>query len=223
MDAKKGENNSQYHLQLARDLAREKLKVMDLADVARRAGGIFLEEDAGVRVIQIDYLGKPIRIAEPALLPACNPDDWIERGGPIQLKEEIFILHYLIRASGMLPTGNLIPFRMMDGGIAYENIFRIRAVNRLLHAFSNREDCLKDFGYLFGGTPCEMGSISVRLRVLPHFELALILWKGDDEIPLSGNILFDESALDYLPTEDCVVMAETLVSRIIYFLNQNSL
>lgn len=221
MNTKKRENNSRHHLQLARDLASERLMVMDLADIARKTGGIFRAENVNMRGIRIDYVGKQVRIAKPAMTLTCEPDDWAELGGPIKLREEIFILHYMIQASGKLPTGNLIPFRSMDGGMTYESVFRARAVGRLLSAFRNREELLIEIGGSFGGIPGDLGSASLRLRVLPHVELALVLWKGDDEIPLSGNILFDESVLDYLPTEDCVVMAETVVSRIIRVFNQN--
>ena len=218
MNSEKSFKN-QENFQLARDIARKKLKDMDLADVAQRAGGTFRKEGTDEGVIQIDYLGKPVHITAPVMTLTCDKDDWKERGGPIKLREEIFILHYLIRASGIHPKGNFIPFRRMDGGITYDSVFRARSVGRLLSAFRDREECLRDIGGIFGGTPGDLGNVSVRLMVLPHVELSLVLWKGDDEIPPSGNIIFDESVMDYLPTEDCVVMAETVVSRIICVLN----
>jgi len=221
MNAKKIGGSNQNHLQTARNLAREKLKVMDLYNVARQAGGNFRKEKADMGIIQIDYLGKPVRIAKPSMTLTCDPDDWAELGGPVKLREEIFILHYLIKASGKLPKGDLIPFRRMDGGMAYEGVFRARSVGRLMSTFCNREDYLLKIGAIFGGIPGNLGSISIILSVLPHVELRLVLWKGDEDIPPSGNILFNESVLDSLPTEDCVVMAETVVGRITRVLNQS--
>jgi len=216
-DEKKGISN-QNHLYSTRNLALEKLRGMNISDLARLAGVTIREEDTGKQMIQIDYLGKPVCISPQDIICACEPDDWKELGGAVRLTEEIFILHYLIQASGMLPTGNLIPFRSMDGGKAYEKVFHARSVGRLAKTFCNREELLADVGELFEGKPGDMGSVSVRLRVLPHIELVFILWKGDYELPPSGNILFDESVLDYLPTEDCVVMAETVVKRFIHVL-----
>jgi len=195
--------------------------VMDFSDVARKAGGIYRAKSVNTGVIQIDYIGKQVCIVKPSMTLTCEPDDWTELGGPIKLREEIFILHYLIQASGKLPTGNLIPFRSMDGGMTYESVFRARAVDRLARAFSNREELLMKIGKRFGGVPGDLGNVSLRLRILPNVELAMVLWKGDNEFPLSGNILFDESVLDYFPTEDCVVMAETVVSRIISVLDND--
>lgn len=217
-NTEKKEKSSQENLNTTRDLALEKLKVMDISDLSRRAGVTIREEDADKKVILIDYLGKQVRICPQDMICACEPDDWKELGGSIRLTEEIFILHYLIQASGMLPTGNLIPFRSMDGGMAYEKVFYSRSVYRLSKTFCNREELLADIGELFEGKPGNMGNVSVWLRVLPHVELVFVLWKGDYELPPSGNILFDESILDCLPTEDCVVMAETVVNRFIHVL-----
>jgi len=219
-NTEKREKNSQEHLNTTRDLALEKLKSMNISDLPCRAGVTIREEDAGKKIILLDYLGKTVRICPQDMICACEPDDWKELGGPVRLAEEIFILHYLIQASGMLPTGNLIPFRSMDGGMAYEKVFYARSGYRLAKTFCNREEILADIGKLFEGKPGKMGSVSVRLRVLPHVELVFVLWKGDYELPPSGNILFDESILDYLPTEDRVVMAETVINRFIHVLKQ---
>ena len=211
----------QQNLQLAKDIAFKKLKDSDIPTIPSRAGGTYCEEDAGTEVILIDYLGKPVRVAVSAGTIECVPDDWTELGGPVKSTEEIFILHYLIRATGKAFAGNLIPFRNMDGGIAYDSVFRARSVNRLVDTFRNGEEHLTDTGVFFGGTPGEMGSASVRLKVLPYVELELVLWKGDDELPSSGNIFFAESIIDYLPTEDCVVMTEAVVSRFVHVFNKN--
>ena len=66
MNGSKKENNTGKHLQSAMNLSFEKLKAMDTADVASRAGATLHEEDEGKRVIQIHYLGKPVRITAPA-------------------------------------------------------------------------------------------------------------------------------------------------------------
>ncbi len=221
MNIKKKENNTRHNFQLARNLAGEKLKSMDIDDVADKSGCIYKKKDDETGFILIDYLGGQVSINESDMTLNSETDDWTELGGPITLGEEIFILHYLINASGKLPSGNLIPFHSMNGGMTYNDVFRARAVGQLVDVFRNREAMLLKVGIRFCGISGDLGSASLRLRVLPHVELALVLWKGDDEIPSSGNILFDDSILDYLPTEDCVVMAETVVNRIIKVCNQN--
>lgn len=221
MNGKKQDNNKEKHLHLARDLAIEKLKAMESADICKRTGSTLRQNEAGATAINTEYLGKPLRIAVPDMTLSYVDEEWLERGGPVSLREEIYILHYLIGAQGTPPSGNAVLFRDMDGGMAYDSIFRARSVDRFVRAFRDREDLLTDIAGIFGGVPGEMGNVSVRLRVLPYAELVFVLWKGDDEIPSSGNIFFDDSISGILPTEDCVVMTETVVSRFIQVLGRN--
>lgn len=221
MNGKKQENNREKHLHLARDLAREKLQAMESADICTRTGSTLRQNEAGVSAIITEYLGTPAIITLPDMILSCDEKEWKECGGPVSLREEIFILHYLLSAQGERPSGNAVLFRDMDGGIAYEGIFRARSVDRFVRAFRDREDLLTDIGSIFGGVPGELGNVSVRVKVLPYAELVFVLWKGDDEILSSGNIFFDDSIPVSLPTEDCVVMAEAVVSRFIQVLGRN--
>jgi len=36
--------------------------------------------------------------------------------------------------------------------------------------------------------------------------ITFVLWRGDEEIPPSGNVLFDASIPSYLPVEDIAVV-----------------
>lgn len=218
MTEEKPESKRQRNFQLTRDTALKQLKEAGLSDLEELAGVKVFKDDAGRDSIKVDYLGKPVSIIVPEMTITCRPEDWTDLGGDVKLQEEIFILHYLLDASGKLPSGKVIPFRSMDGGMAYDSVFQGRTVNRLKGAFGGCEDLLIEIGALFGGEPSDMGNVSIKLRVLPHVEIAIILWKGDDEIPSSGNILFDDSILAYLPSEDSVVMAEAVVSRIVHIL-----
>jgi len=41
------------------------------------------------------------------------------------------------------------------------------------------------------------------------------IWMGDSEVPASGNILFDQSAGEYMGAEDLAHIAEELVEALI--------
>ncbi|MFC1607601.1 DUF3786 domain-containing protein [Candidatus Latescibacterota bacterium] len=205
---------------LARDLARSALKEFNLRDIAKKAGGELTDSGAGTDAITFHYLGKKLSVKQPDMDISVDPDDWADMGKQLSIQEEIFILHYLVNATGKSPSGNLIPFRNMDGGMVYESVFRGRAVNRLVHTFRDKEDMLLTAGNKLGGTPGDMGSVSLKLQALPNFVLTIILWKGDEEMPSSGNILFDDSVTDYLPTEDCTVLAESVAGRLVHELSQ---
>jgi hypothetical protein len=58
------------------------------------------------------------------------------------------------------------------------------------------------------------GDVSVQIFALKGIPLTYILWKTD-EFPATANILYDESANSYLPTEDLAVLGEITTSRLI--------
>lgn len=202
-------------LRLVRGSLIEKLKNANLADIAHLSGAVLHDTAAETGSLIIEYLGKPVAVDASACNITAFSDDWYDCGGELKIAEEIFILHYLLNATGKKPTGNFVPFRSMDGGLFYDSVFKERATNRLVRAFLKREEQLLDTGALLGGIPFGMADLSVTICVLPNIKIVLLLWKGDEELPSSGNILFDDAIIDYLPTEDSVVLAENVVSRIV--------
>jgi hypothetical protein len=45
--------------------------------------------------------------------------------------------------------------------------------------------------------------------------VTIVIWSGDDELPPEGSILFDESIISYLPTEDIAVLSGMPLYRLI--------
>jgi hypothetical protein len=57
--------------------------------------------------------------------------------------------------------------------------------------------------------------MSFTLPVLPYVPLTFVIWQGDDEIPPNGNILFDETAIEWFNAEDLVVIASLPVYKLL--------
>ena len=105
----------------------------------------------------------------------------------------------------------LVDQEVPDGKF-YLDAFLKRARNPMLQAFGERPELLRDLAAdIYGATPIEYGDVSVAFRALPLVPVALILWRGDDEFPPEGNVLFDESIPDILPSEDIAWLAGTIV------------
>jgi hypothetical protein len=62
-------------------------------------------------------------------------------------------------------------------------------------------------GRALGGEKVNLGHMAFTVCPLQYVPITYIIWQGDDEIPASGNILFDETAVDWLCAEDLVVLA----------------
>ena len=45
--------------------------------------------------------------------------------------------------------------------------------------------------------------------------VTFVLWKGDEELPPEGNILFDSTISEYLSVEDINVLCEIIAWRLV--------
>lgn len=132
----------------------------------------------------------------------------------VGLTVKILILHYLATAAGVPVQHKLISFKELPGGAIYIGPFTNRAIRPLVNVFGNNPGELLRVGQSLGAEQAGLGDVSIELKVFPHVPITLVLWGGDDEFPPSGNILFDISAPNYLPTEDYAVLASMVVFKL---------
>jgi hypothetical protein len=200
----------QDNLPLARRMAVEGILKSDPAERAARGGGRFEPGADGKSRIAVRYLGREVWLSLPeGILETPG-------GGSISLREEILILHYLEKASGIPLTGNWVSFAEIPGGAFYHPVFLQRSKAPLVKFFGeDPQRFLVLASEEAGGEPWEMGDTGVKIQAFPRVALGMVLWKGDAEFPPEGNVLFDSSITDYLPAEDIVILAETVVWRLI--------
>lgn len=190
---------------LAVDLTVEALQQADLRARCDKSGAVW---NPGTRVVEIAFLNRIYRIYPPEF------EVRLEDGGKVPVTERILILHYLHTASGVPLSGEWISFGQVPGGEIYLPVFRARSVDRLVRAFNGREEMLVEAARALGGIEADYGDVSVKFRAFPHVPVALTLWRGDDEFPVSGNLMFDATVTKYLPMEDIVVLAGMIASRL---------
>ncbi len=201
----------QDNLPLARRMAVEGLLKSDPADRAARGGGRFEPGAGGGARIGVRYLGREVWLSLPA-----GSMEIQEEGESLSLREEILILHYLEKVSGFPPTGNWISFAEIPGGTFYHPVFLQRSKEPLVKFFgADPQKLLSVATEEFGGEPWQMADTGVKIEAFPHVSLGLVIWKGDKEFPPEGNVLFDSSVTGYLPVEDIVILAETIVWKLI--------
>lgn len=126
----------------------------------------------------------------------------------------VLILHYLTGCGPGQPTGRLITFREIPGGDIYYPAFRKRAIDRLADALGNDPALLLKARERIKAAPGPYGDASITIDVFPKLPVTVVMWKGDEEIPGSVNILFDETAPHILPMEDLSVIGNMVSSRI---------
>ena len=201
----------QENLPLARQLTVQALLRTDLAERAARSGSIFEIAPEGQRRIGLCYLGREFWVSFPR--GTVEPGNG---GSPITLREEILILHYLEKAPGIFLTEKWISFSEIPGGTFYQPVFQQRCKIPLVKYFGETPERLPPVAAEeVRGEPGSFGDVGVRIQAFPGVALGLGLWRGDAEFPPEGNILFDASISGSLSVEDVVILAETVVWKLI--------
>ncbi|NMA92307.1 MAG: DUF3786 domain-containing protein [Firmicutes bacterium] len=127
----------------------------------------------------------------------------------------LILLHYLVNSTGKPPSGNWLRFSHLPGGNRYYPAFKKRALDPLVGYFGKREKLFSQLilQRLHGRPGKEPGSYQV--MALPRLPLYLRIIPEEGKIPARSNILFDDTANEYLPTADLALVGEVLAVRLL--------
>ncbi|MGQ9629262.1 MAG: DUF3786 domain-containing protein [bacterium] len=195
--------DKQSNYQVAYLMACEELRRKDIASRGSAAGCELV--DGGIHV---RFLNRTYRVTGPEI--RISPIE----GEDATLEEKILILHYLNSASGRPPTGKLITFSEVPSGMFYQCAFDKRATNRLVQAFGENPEALLLAAEKLGGHRAEFGDVSATIQAFPRVSITLVIWRGDEEFPPNGKILFDSTISEYLSTEDISVLCGNIISKL---------
>ncbi|PIU65714.1 MAG: hypothetical protein COS84_06565 [Armatimonadetes bacterium CG07_land_8_20_14_0_80_40_9] len=191
--------------QLTYQLAQEELRKADLKEQCFKSGAVY--EDS---CITIKFLNQPYRIHLPEIEVSYEG-----KREEIPIKHKILILHYLDLAKGTALLGKWITFRDVPSGNFYYPTFLKIAINPYVQAFGRKIELLEKVALGFSAKRRDYGDLSMTISIFPYLPVTFVLWKGDEEFPPSGNILFDSTVADYLPTEDILIACESAVEEMI--------
>lgn len=128
---------------------------------------------------------------------------------------QTIILYYLTYATGQQPTGKWIKFGQLKEGMNYEKAFQGYTGNLLLHEFGSNTSRLETAAIYLGGKPGNAGDKSFVIYALPRVPMLAACWEADEEFPAEYQILFDETANDYMPTDGCAILGSLLTKNLI--------
>jgi len=134
---------------------------------------------------------------------------------PLRTEMQVLVLHYLLGADKSDVTGSMVTFREFEGGAVYFPAFKKRTIDLLVDSFGAAPELLSKSAARMNGESLGKGSASARLWFFPKVPVDVIVWRGDEEVPASANLLFDEGTGKILPTEDISWLATALCYRLI--------
>ncbi len=204
------QKNYEYGYDQAYKIACEQLtKIDDIEPQCLKSGARYQEIDSQ-KVISIKYLNQSYQITlhdiEISLMDSEEK---------VPIRDKILILHYLTRAKGTPMANKVIVYKELPEGTNYFPTFSKRAIKPLLDRFGKEPERLIDAAGKLGGHKEDYGDVAVTINAFSYVSITLVLWRGDDEFPPSGSIMFDATISDYLSTEDITVLCETITWRLI--------
>ncbi|MDP3880384.1 MAG: DUF3786 domain-containing protein [Dehalococcoidales bacterium] len=196
-------------------IARERLAGIDDIEAQCRRSGTEYRVEGDQKSIIVRYLDRPYRISLPGGEIAL-----VDGAAEVPVRDRILILHYFLRAKGTPLSNNLITLRELPEGSGYFPTFFNRTSQPILNHFGKNPALLIDASRGMGGYPADLGDTAVTIKAFTYVPITIVLWRGDDEFPAQGSVLFDATISDYLSTEDIVVLCETITWKLIRYVRE---
>jgi hypothetical protein len=138
-----------------------------------------------------------------------------DTGEPLPSFVQSLILTYLVTADGTTPSRRWVGFRELPNGMFYAQAFQGYAGNRLVRELQGGVGAFCSAAEALGGEPLTFGDAGYAFAVLPRVHLALVYWEGDEEFPSQAQVLFEDTASHYMPTDGLAVLGSQLVGSIL--------
>jgi len=210
------QKNYEYGYKLAYKLAGEQLAKVDIEKQCHQSGARYLVIDSQ-KVIIVEYLSQSYQIAFPDIEVSL-----VDSKAEVPIKDKILILHYLTQAKGTPIANKFIAFKELPEGANYFPTFSKRSIEPLTEHFGREPHRLIGTAERLSGHEVDYGDGAVTINGFSRVPVTLVLWRGDEEFPSRGNILFDATIPSYLSTYDITVLCETITWRLIKFLREGS-
>ena len=196
------EKMSNYEIQ--RRQWQERFLSMDQEALCRRLPGLELAESQ----LRLRHFGRLFAVSRRDGTIRCLTD-----GAPASYNEamNIYTLLHYARPDARW-TGRWLPFRDLRHASPFASAYHSGIIRPLARTFAGREDLLP-------GAVRELGGLRLDLHgyQLPAFEcipMRLYFWDGDEDFGAQANLLFDESAVDFIHVESVVTIASVGVFRL---------
>ena len=208
------QQNSEYGYPLAYKLAGEQLSGLDnIEERCRKSGARYYRAMDSQKIIFLKYLNQSYQIFFPDIAISL-----IASKEEVPLRDKILILHYLIRATGAPVTNQLTAFRELPEGANYFPTFYKRTIKPLLDHFSRDPEQLLSVAGKLGGHRVDYGDVAITINAFSYVPITLVLWRSDEEFSPEGSVLFDSTISDYLPTEDIIILCQTIIWKLVGYL-----
>ena len=187
---------------------RSTLQFRDPGLIAARSGISYLTLAPDCGEFHFSFFEKAVTLTWPDLTGFSDTN--VELSPILQA----LLLYYLISADGTAMTGNWVSFADLPGGRMYNAAYQGYSGDEIMKTFGFDLPAFSSACVNVGGTPMEIGSASFVMQALPNLPMLVTYWLGDEDFPSSCKILFDSSAIHYLPIDGCAIAGSILAGKL---------
>jgi hypothetical protein len=209
--------NYEYGYNFAYKIASQQLAEADgIERLCRHSGAEYKVIDSHP-VITLDYLNRTYRISLPDVAISLADSD-----EEVPLKDKILLLHYIIQAKGTPLANKSIAYKELPEGVGYFRTFHKRSIKPLVDHFGSEPNKLLGASKELGGVKADYGDVAVTINAFKRVPITFVLWRGDEEFPPDGSIMFDATVSDYLSIEDINMLCERIAWKLVKLLKEGS-
>ena len=174
------------------------LVTCDPPDVVRRAA-VTYSPDSGQYVVPM--LGHEVIVdpVERTLVGSSQEAEFMLT--KMAYFSRLSVLHYLLNARDIEPTGRLVKPEQLKSGLMYLQGSHLLPLDQTASRFARDPEGFFAQAAHFGGEHREYGDLAVEFRPFPRVSITLIVWQEDDEFPARSYLLLDETCELQLPAD----------------------
>ena len=199
----------QDNLEISFGRALEELAKKDIQHQCQLAGAGYKVIRPGEVLISLLLMERVYQISYPEGEVTCR-----DNSQNVGLMEKAILLRYLNNAREASGGEKLIGFNELPSGSFYNPAFSQSVVKPFINFFGEEPQKLKWASKRLGGTEVPFGDVGVKIPFLPKVKISFIIWKGDDEFPPQGKILFNSHIAFYLSTEGIVIASGMVFNKL---------
>lgn len=201
------------------NFALDKLSEIDIEGQARRLNAELIVDGDDISGVALNFMGRRHIISIKNMDVLSVDENSSETGFSVPIHHIILIFHYFIYHNGGHPKGEWISFQDIPDGLLYNDVYKARTSIPLSFALGDDPRLLVDAARNLGGDESDLGGdASVLIEPFFGVPVGIVFWCGDENFPPEVNFLYDVSITNTFPTEDIVVLTQSIVGEIRRFI-----
>lgn len=179
---------------------KERFLTLNQEALCTRIPGLTARDDC----LTLDYFNRPYGIHRKTGRIYSLEDENLDLTLFTQLN--IYTLLWYCREDASFKN-QWMPFRNLKDASPFGPAFQRTVTDVFARTFSGHPDDLRRACEALGGRRLPHSDVGYQIPAFSCIPVQFLFWDGDDEFPAQGNILFDQSAVEYIHVESLVSIA----------------